>query len=62
MQRAAEMSSVASQLVELGSRLTEVSDEERSAGAEDVATELAEVERLVRTASRRLDRLLGTAG
>lgn len=58
MDRRAELSSCASMLEDLRGRLATAGEDYRSEAAEDVASELEEIERLVRTATRRLDRLM----
>ncbi|MEM8902862.1 MAG: hypothetical protein AAGA17_12855 [Actinomycetota bacterium] len=58
MDRRAELSSTASMLEDLRSRLESAGAGYRQAQAEDVAAELEEIERLLRTAGRRLDRLM----
>jgi hypothetical protein len=58
MDRRAELSSIASMLEDLRVRLGTAGDGYREEKAEDIASELEEIERLVRTATRRLDRLM----
>lgn len=58
MDRRAELSSTASMLEDLRARLVTAGDQYRDEKAEDVAAELEEIERLLRTATRRLDRLM----
>ena len=58
MDRRAELSSTASMLEDLRVRLVTAGDQYRREKAEDVAAELEEIERLLRTATRRLDRLM----
>lgn len=58
MDRRAELSSTATMLEDLRRRLAEAGESYQRNDAEDLATELEEIERLVRTASRRLDRFL----
>lgn len=54
----AELSSVGSQLDDLTRRITAAAEYFESAGGEHVAHELFEVERALRTSSRRLDRAM----
>ncbi len=54
----AELSSVGAQLEELTRRVTAAAHAYGGGGHEDVAHELYEVERNLRTAQRRLDRVL----
>lgn len=56
----AELSSTASLLDDLRTRVEGASLAYAEAKAEDIAAELGEVERQLRTAQRRLDRLLGS--
>ncbi len=58
MDRRAELSSAASMLEDLRVRLAAAGEQYRQDKAEDVAAELEEIERLLRTATRRLDRLM----
>jgi hypothetical protein len=57
----AELSSVSSQIDELTRRITEAAVAYDKNGREDVGHELFEVERALRTASRRLNRALRDA-
>ncbi|MEM9036774.1 MAG: hypothetical protein AAGA99_17995 [Actinomycetota bacterium] len=58
MDRRAELSSTASMLEDLRARLADAGEGYRTDKAEDIASELEEIERLIRTATRRLDRLM----
>ncbi|MEO1065065.1 MAG: hypothetical protein AAFZ07_26925 [Actinomycetota bacterium] len=58
MDRRAELSSTASMLDDLRGRLEAAGAAYRDEQAEDISAELEEIERLVRTATRRLDRLM----
>ena len=55
----AELSSVSSRLHELIGRITEIAGGLGSEDHEGLGTELFEVERALRSAQRRLDRLIG---
>lgn len=56
----AELSSLSSALEDLSSRITAIADAYNSAGRDDVATELVEVDRQITGGQRRLARLLTT--
>lgn len=58
MDRRAELSSTASMLEDLRGRLEVAGEQYRDEKAEDIAAELEEIERLLRTANRRLERLM----
>lgn len=60
-QAVAELSSVGSQLDELTRRVTDAAQVYERGGREDVAHELFEVERSLRSATRRLERALREA-
>lgn len=62
MDHRSELSSSASMMEEHRLRLADAATDYRSAKREDVAHELEEVERLLRTAARRLNRLLDSMG
>ncbi|HMC38898.1 MAG TPA: hypothetical protein VKI19_04490 [Acidimicrobiales bacterium] len=55
----AELSSVATRLHELIARVTEIADGLAADEKEEVGSELFEVERTLRTAERRLNRVVG---
>ena len=55
----AVLSSVTTVLADLTDRVTSMAEGYAGTPREDVASDLFEVERALRTASRRLDRLLG---
>lgn len=54
----AELSSVATRLHELVARVSEIADDLASADKDDLGPELFEVERMLRSADRRLNRVL----
>jgi hypothetical protein len=58
----AVLSSVTTVLADLTERVTSMAEGYAGTPREDVASDLFEVERALRTASRRLDRLLGAMG
>jgi hypothetical protein len=58
----AALSSMTTALADLTERLTAMAESYSGTPREDVASDLFEVERALRTAARRLDRLLGTMG
>ena len=60
-QAVAELSSVGSQLEDLTKRVTDAATNYEQNGREDVSHELFEVERSLRTATRRLNRALRDA-
>ena len=55
----AQLSAIAGSLTELTDRVTALADAARDARDDDIATELYEIERMLRAANRRLERLLG---
>jgi hypothetical protein len=58
----AVLSSVTTVLADLTERVTTMAEGYAGTPREDVASDLFEVERALRTAGRRLDRLLGSMG
>ncbi|MFP3906967.1 MAG: hypothetical protein ACLFRV_11635 [Acidimicrobiales bacterium] len=54
----AQLSSVSSTLAELTQRVVAIADAHRDTETDDISTDLDEVERALRSAYRRLDRLV----
>ena len=62
MTEAPQLSSISSALAELTQRLTAIAETMTGTEREDVATALFEVERSLKTGSRRLDEVLRSLG
>ena len=58
----AQLSSAASTLDEVTRRLVAIADAHRESDSDDLSADIDEVERSLRTASRKLDRLLRRLG